>query len=326
MKIWPTIAATIERTGAAALVTVVDVRGSAPRDAGARMVVGRDGRFQGTIGGGALEWQALAAAQKLFAGRDAPSAVTLAAALGPDLGQCCGGRVTLSIERFEAGDRDWIDDLAGREAHGPLVTRGLPSADGRIRRQPIETAAQADLRQDTDGSLIERFGASVLPVLLFGAGHVGRAVVLALAPLPVTVCWVDGRPDAFPEHVPANCRLSSELPATVLAGALEGTAVLAMTHSHPLDLDIVARALTDDRFVFVGVIGSRTKRRRFEGMLRQAGIDDGRIGRLVCPIGLPDLSGKEPAVIAAGVAAQLLLLRAALLRDLVAEPERAHHG
>src|SRR5437868_15269087 len=97
MATWPTIARFIGEQGAAALVTLAQARGSSPREVGARMVVAPNGAFTGTIGGGALEWGALAEAQALLAQRDGPAVARLDKALGPDLGQCCGGRVLLTI-------------------------------------------------------------------------------------------------------------------------------------------------------------------------------------------------------------------------------------
>src|SRR3954466_1639632 len=120
MPIWPTIERFIAEHGAAALVTLAQAQGSSPREVGARMVVAPNGTFSGTIGGGALEWGALAEAQALLARRDGPAIARLDRALGPDLGQCCGGRVLLTIERFGAADRTAIAPLAQAER-----TRGL---------------------------------------------------------------------------------------------------------------------------------------------------------------------------------------------------------
>lgn len=292
---WGQILTFVEAQGRAALVTVDRVEGSAPREAGARMVVAPDGRFTGTIGGGTLEWQALAEAQRLCASeRDT---ATLTRSLGPDLGQCCGGRVTLRLQAFRLVDRGWIADLAVAEAQGPLAT--ILCEDGRTRRPaaPHETPS-------------EWFGEQQTPVVLFGAGHVGRALVLALAPLPVRVTWVDGRGGAFPQAVPRNVTCVAAIdPGPVLATAAEGSIILAMTHSHPLDLAIVAEAFRLQRFRHIGVIGSETKRARFLSQLRGAGFDAADCNRLVCPIGVPGLTGKHPAVIALSVAAQIMQWR-----------------
>jgi len=167
----------------------------------------------------------------------------------------------------------------------------------------------ATLSTSPDGSIRERFGDDRRPLVLFGAGHVGRALVMALAPLPFAVTWVDARPDAFPRHVPGNVALSREPdPEAVLAAAPDGAFVLAMTHSHPLDLAVVAAALKAGRFPYVGVIGSATKRARFESQLRAAGHPEEGIAALVCPIGaIGGVTSKEPATIAAMTTAELLV-------------------
>ena len=145
---------------------------------------------------------------------------------------------------------------------------------------------------------------------LFGAGHVGRALVLALAPLPFAVRWIDTRPDWFPAAAPANAQpVATADPVAELDAAPPGVFVVVMTHSHPLDLDIVAHALQLGHFPYVGLIGSATKRARFESRLRDLGVETERIAGLVCPIGAPRVRDKTPAVIAATVVAELLQKR-----------------
>src|SRR5215510_14131481 len=134
MSTWPTIARFVAAQGGAALVTLAQAQGSSPREAGARMVVAPDGTFTGTIGGGALEWGALAEAQALLA-RTGPMITRLDRALGPDLGQCCGGRVLLTIEKFDARDRAAVAPLAAVEREGPLTTVATQAADGRLTRR-----------------------------------------------------------------------------------------------------------------------------------------------------------------------------------------------
>jgi xanthine dehydrogenase accessory factor len=150
-------------------------------------------------------------------------------------------------------------------------------------------------------------------VLIFGAGHVGRAVVLALAPLPYDVTWVDPRPEAFPSAVPANAEIVSGDPLSAVAGALEGSFAFIMSHSHPLDLAIADAALRNPKCVKVGVIGSATKRARFEKRLREAGIEERRVKELICPIGHGGIRSKLAAAIAVSVVAQILLLDEALM-------------
>src|SRR5882724_8233635 len=138
MSTWPTIERLIAEQGAAALVTVAQAQGSSPREAGARMVVAPDGTFSGTIGGGALEWIALAEAQSLIGRRDAKVS-QLDKALGPDLGQCYGGRVLLTIERFDTADVQAVAPLAAAERQaGTLVTVATKAADGRLIRRVAE--------------------------------------------------------------------------------------------------------------------------------------------------------------------------------------------
>jgi xanthine dehydrogenase accessory factor len=131
--------------------------------------------------------------------------------------------------------------------------------------------------------------------------------VLALAPLPFAVRWIDGRADAFPAHVPANARpIRVPDPPAEVDAASPGALVLVMTHDHALDLAVTAAALRRSDLPFVGLIGSSTKRARFERRFREIGLSPARVAALRCPIGLPGIVGKEPAVIAASVAAQLL--------------------
>ena len=141
-------------------------------------------------------------------------------------------------------------------------------------------------------------------------------MALALAPLPFAVRWIDPRRDAFPAHTPANVTLiHAPEPAAELASAPDGALVVVMTHSHALDLEIIAEALRVERFGFVGLIGSSTKRARFLSQMRAAGLTEVQLARLVCPIGIPGLESKDPAVIAASTAAQLLIVSESLAAE-----------
>jgi xanthine dehydrogenase accessory factor len=285
MKVWSLILRAVEAQGTCAMVSIVKAEGSVPREEGARMVVTPNG-FHGTIGGGTLEWKALAEAQRLL-GR--PRAVKmLKQSLGPDLGQCCGGRVSLSIESFNAGDLIQVRELAAREAAGSFTMTG---------RLPAIT---------------ERFGEARRPVLLFGAGHVGRAVMLALAPLPYEVTWADPRPEAFPAAMPQNVEAFAGDPLEVVASAPQGALAFIMTHSHALDLAIADAALRNAAIAHVGVIGSATKRARFEKRLREAGVAEDRVRAMICPIGVGGIRSKLAAAIAVSVAAQVISLDEAL--------------
>lgn len=263
----PILADLLARREPVVLVRVTQVLGSTPRDADAAMLVGPDAIW-GTIGGGQLELRGMAAARRLLESDGASAELDLP--LGPGLGQCCGGRVALRLQR---ADEAVLVDLA---------------AD--------EEAVRADC-----------------PILyLFGAGHVGRALVTALKPLPVRVVWIDGRRDGFPADVPANAKTRrSRAPADEISTAPAGAAVLVATHSHPLDYAITSAALRRPDLVYVGLIGSATKRRRFERGFVAEGGSPAALARLTCPIGSRTVRDKRPAVIAALVAAELLTAFAA---------------
>ena len=254
-------------------VIVVEVRealGSAPREAGTRMLVGAT-RCAGTVGGGHLELKAIAAARAMLA---LPAAVAIQPRevhypLGPALGQCCGGAVTLRMSMLDAAE---------------------------LARWPVEPP---------------RFH-----LQLYGAGHVGRAIVRALAPLNVVVDWIDERDEEFPaswldeapevpwpDHVRKVCVDSVE---AEVRGAPPGAYYLVLTHRHDLDERISEAILARGDFGFFGLIGSKTKRARFLRRFEQRGLPADAIARMTCPIGVPGIDGKEPEVIAAAVIAQLL--------------------
>ena len=287
------LAGWLEQDGRAALVRLDGTDGSSPREAGAVLILRVDGGFSGTIGGGALEFEALAEARALLA-KGAACGHRHRIVLGPALGQCCGGAVVLRLEVFTRDDLGWIAPLGAAEAAGRAIdTTQHEDAAGRL------------VRLIGPGGSKDR-----LPVMLCGAGHVGRALALALAPLPFHVDWIDSRAEAFPAHVPANVTVHCVAdPVMALDQDLPGTALCVLTHSHALDLALIGRALPDPRFAYVGMIGSATKRARFEGMMRRAGLAEGDIARLVCPIGGRALADKQPAAIAAAIAYELLLVR-----------------
>ncbi|WP_018181705.1 xanthine dehydrogenase accessory protein XdhC [Kaistia granuli] len=320
MLVWQRLLEAIDRHGKAAMATVVETRGSAPREAGARIVVLPDASFFGTIGGGTLEWRAIADLQAALA-RPVPHFYeNRRVALGPELGQCCGGRVDLALEVFDRTRRQEVAELAEAERAGLFRTRAEQKSDGKLHRIPDGASTVPIGSVHVDHGIIEEgFGDDRRVLYLFGAGHVGRALVLALAPLPFQVVWVDPRPDAFPQHVPANvrCVQPADTPAT-LDGAPRDSLVLVMSHSHALDLAIVAKALKGQHFAYVGLIGSETKRARFASQLSGAGLAREEIDRLVSPIGVEGIRSKLPAAIAASVAADLLV-RDEAMRQVLAD-------
>lgn len=303
MRAWRQLTDLITRHGAAALITVHDVKGSAPREVGARMVVRPDGAFHGTIGGGQLEFLMLDIAREtLKQGRGAARIVDQA--LGPDLGQCCGGRVKILIETFDKRDLADIAPLAAAEDKGSQFDVECRMENGRVRRE-----VGSAVGDDVGTGWHETHGEDRTPVLIFGAGHVGRALVLALAPLPFAVRWLDDREEAFPAHLPSNASaIRMRDPEAEIAGAKPDSLILVMTHDHPLDMAITAAALKRG-FPYIGLIGSATKRARFEKRFRELGLGGDRIASLVCPIGISGVADKDPAVIAASVTAQLLQAR-----------------
>ncbi len=245
----------------AVVVEVVATRGSAPRDAGTRMLVGPDA-IDGTIGGGHLEWRAIATARRMLGDasfRPADESFSLGAALG----QCCGGAVTLRWRMLDAA---------------------------ALAAWPIEPRAPT--------------------IQVFGAGHVGRALVHVLSTLDVDLRWIDERESAFPPAPSAGrvARLCVEPVEAEVDAAPPGCFHLVLTHRHDLDLRIVEAILRRGDFAWLGLIGSTTKRRRFAQLLAQRGIDAAAIDRIACPIGIDGIAGKEPAHIAIAVAAQLVPL------------------
>lgn len=239
---------------AATIVEVRSHRGSVPRETGTRMLVAADA-VAGTIGGGHLEWKAIGQAR---AGRREDWAV----ALGPSLGQCCGGALVLGFQ--------------------PLTQDALAAWTVPPPRFVLQ---------------------------LYGAGHVGRAIVRLLADIHCTVTWIDARDAEFPPAAPPHVELRCvDAPEAEVDTAPRGCAFLVLTHSHELDLRITEAILRRGDFGFVGLIGSATKRARFVHRFEARGIAPEVLSRLTCPIGLPGLRGKEPEVLAIAVVAQLLQL------------------
>lgn len=307
---WEKIRVGLEKDTVAGAVTILKVEGSSPREAGARMVVRQSGDFHGTIGGGALEWEALREIRKLLDAR-AGTFASRSFSLGPQLGQCCGGRVVLGFEVFSADQAGEVSRLAGLEASRGSVTTKSTMVEGEAIRREVAQASSGGTRIEISGrELVEHFGILQTPLYLFGAGHVAKSLVLALAPLPFNVTWVDSRKDIFPPVMPQNVTpVSPDNPEDTAGNAEDGAFVLVMTHSHGLDLEIVAASLRNENLPFVGLIGSATKRARFEHQLEKIGLRTAAKNRLICPIGIDGISGKSPAEIAAATAAQLLIVR-----------------
>ncbi len=347
MTHWPrAVLAALQHETAVVRVLVASVRGSAPREAGACMLVGRDG-LVGTIGGGYLEWEAQRAALALLASVDAPAVQVRKLILGAELGQCCGGVVELWLERFVAADEALLqratdDDCCWRSSlkpdrtverevsRYPLSLREKGAGEGRSQPRSLNAAVgrspsspallpkgegRPALRlissQDGTRTLLENLGSSALPVHLYGAGHVGQALVPVLAGLPYAVRWIDTRAELLPADVPDNVTpLCTAFPLQTLRDAAPGTYYIVMTHDHALDYALCRAILERGDAAFVGVIGSHSKGARFRARLARDGLSAAQIAPLVCPIGVAGIASKLPAAIAVGIAAQLLQLTA----------------
>ena len=310
----------IPTAGPAVLITVAKVDGSVPREPGARMLVDASGQW-GTVGGGHLELRGVETARAMLASGEKRRLERFP--LGPSLGQCCGGVVHLA---FELADRDHCAELAARgheDCWRVVALDGEPdlaivdALGHNIQRKGgrypdfVRSGGTRVLLDDAGRRwLVDHVPAPRAHVMLFGAGHVGAAVVRLLADLPCRVTWVDEREDLFPPVLPANVVAeATDLPEAVVDEAPAGTSFLVMTHNHALDQRlteaILRRPAHQDWF---GLIGSDTKRKQFEHRLRDRGISRARLDDMVCPIGVPGIKGKEPAVIAVAVVAQLLMV------------------
>ncbi|KAB2848147.1 MAG: xanthine dehydrogenase accessory protein XdhC [Hyphomicrobiaceae bacterium] len=328
---WLSQLSTILSGGSRAVrIVVAEAEGSTPREAGAAMIVTR-GTTHGSIGGGRLEHEAVAAARKLLlASQGSWQRELRHVPLGPALGQCCGGRVTILLEPYGPAEAETVVAAAAMSS-AAIVAR--PTAGGtaflaiadRKQRPDLPLPALRAVRDMLSGvrppqATLIRLPKGMAPWLLeparrprarlflYGAGHVGRAVVRALEPLPFDITWIDADRSRFPASAPPGVEaIADTSPARLAAEAPAGAFHLVMTFSHPLDLDICHAILRRGTFSYLGLIGSVTKAMRFRKRLRESGIPPTDINRLVCPIGLAGVPGKEPAMIAAGVAADLLM-------------------
>lgn len=313
------------------LVTLRQHKGSSPRESGARMIVSQEA-VRGSIGGGNLEHQAISTARDMLNQAGTVNAPRLEPyGLGPHLNQCCGGAVELLFEAIPSPAPAWLEKLSGAllqgdhavlasavtgEAQQHFVTlpvgrqSELPGGLQAVVRELLDAESPTPMRNLTVAGQewwLERISGDRRRVWLFGAGHVGKAVVKSLADLPFSIRWMDARANEFPATVPANVTIANcpDLPGEV-ADAPSDTIFIVMTHSHELDEEICHAVLSRGKCAFLGMIGSVSKRRRFVHRLEKRGIDPALLERFVCPIGLPAIAGKEPATIALSLAAQLM--------------------
>ena len=291
----PALTAAVLAHGRVARVVIAAHDGSSPRETGTAMLVWAGGQ-SGTIGGGALEHQATLAART-----QTQTCRIERIPLGPALGQCCGGAVTLVTEVFTASTLP----------QGPIVARSVDGSPMPLSVQRLLAQARGQGAQPPahllQGWLIEPVLAPKRHLWLWGAGHVGRAIADVMAPLPdLSITWVDISPDRFPQHLPAGITV---LPAPDMPQAFSlapcNAEHLILTFSHHLDLELCHRALLHG-FLRCGLIGSATKWVRFQKRLAELGHSPYEIAKITCPIGQPAL-GKHPLAIALGVATDFLL-------------------
>ncbi|MEP7154344.1 MAG: xanthine dehydrogenase accessory protein XdhC [Betaproteobacteria bacterium] len=320
-------------------VAVASCKGSVPREAGTRMLV-TTSEVCGTIGGGHLEFKAIEIARDML-----DSGGTLALQrfpLGASLGQCCGGLVNLLFEPVSP-DAAWVRQamaflekgencvavtpvrgntgkllVTSRSVHGNLggTFGGAHDADAieRAREQlnspQCVSAASTVLSLAGEEYFFESIAAPDFDIVLFGAGHVGRALVRILSGLPCRVTWVDSRDDEFPRELPVNVeKRVSEFPEDEVTGARAGSYFLVMTHNHQLDQKLCEQIFNRGDYAYFGMIGSLSKRRQFERRLAARGISPARFTELTCPIGSCGIESKEPMAIAVSVACELLQRR-----------------
>jgi len=245
----------------AVIMRIAEAQGSTPREAGATMIVSARGSA-GTIGGGQLEFHCIDLARVLLDSSGPRQLIDIP--LGPQMGQCCGGRVRVAMEpatpaHLEALEQDEAKAVAGRPQ-----------------------------------------------VLIFGAGHTGKALARSLALLPLAVTLVDDRASQFDEVPAAVACLQLDDPEPALSTARPGSAFVVLTHSHALDYRLAEAALLRGDAAYVGMIGSATKRARFEASFRRRHPGNKALTQLTCPIGGSDVHDKRPEVIAALTSAELV--------------------
>lgn len=350
---WAQTARSILSHEPAVLITIAATKGSAPRNPGTRMLVTRD-RIIGTIGGGHLEFKAADIARRQLAGDDVEPLQRFS--LGAALGQCCGGAVELLFEPLTARAA-WLDALAdalqrapatprvlvtpvrgdarasklivdAASTHGTLGDAALDAAAGTAARALLTGQDTARLQPVRAGDresmcLFDPLWPCDWRLVLFGAGHVGQALVRALADLPCHVTWVETRDAIFPPHVPDNVTVvATDAPEAEVDAAPPGAWFAVMTHSHALDQALTERILARGEFAWFGLIGSATKRRSFEQRLGARGFTREQLARVTCPIGIDGIDDKRPAAIAIAVAAQLLQSYEAIRAGTVSERDR----
>ena len=340
----------------AVIVTVAHAAGSTPREAGATMIVTRSA-FHGSIGGGHLEFEALRIARAALTCAEQPASTWIVRfPLAARLGQCCGGVASLAFTTIVTGRPAWLDnamacvrtstpfaviaraggapntpsmllvtldDTHGSLSDGALDSEAIVAARARLSSNHVGAGLLSSPAGDASLLVINVVHPDAFPVLIFGNGHVGRALVQVLGALPAGVRWIDTREEDFPDAVPTNVEVvATDHPEEEIAQAPHGAFIVVLTHSHPLDFALVEAALARDDWRYLGLIGSRSKRAQFERRLAARGMDTGQFARVTCPIGMRNgiaIRSKEPGAIAIAVAAEIVAVREAAAKDAGAD-------
>lgn len=322
------------------LVTVAGTRGSTPREVGAKMIVTATDTI-GTIGGGQLEYLCTQSACAWLQHEPGDGRSKLMRfPLGASCGQCCGGVVEILFEEITPAQYLWVEQLIQlKAANTPaLMLTARKSGDKSIiTAKQLYRFAQNDAYTDATletliallnprtrahSHVLPGLAQSEVPVLiepmirndfhiaLFGAGHVGSACVQALSMLDAHIDLIDARPMITTGSYPENVRaLHVTDPVAMVDRLPADTYYLVMTHDHAQDLELCAQILQRQDVAYCGLIGSRSKRRRFERRFTSLGLNAAQLSKLVCPIGIEQIQGKKPHEIALAVAAQILALR-----------------
>ncbi len=318
------------------IVTVASTRGSTPREPGAKMLISEN-EIAGTIGGGHLELKAMQIARNMLAVNHNTEFKTFS--LGAGLGQCCGGMVSLFFEvvtKKSAWPQDaWSFATVGQEFIRVIpidASTGMPAmlvtmqnmigciepgkaikslvAKARYMLEHGEETGILTIKNDGGGDhqyLFDPVRDLDFKLFLFGAGHVGHALIKQLADQPCHVTWVDSRDDQLPEHTAENILpVCTDTPEAIIDEAPKGSYFLVMTHDHRLDEKLAELILRRDDYAYFGLIGSLTKRKKFEHRLLQRGINTAKLSRMTCPIGISGIRSKRPEAIALAVTAELL--------------------
>ena len=285
---------TLNRHHKIARVVIISTKGSAPRKAHSHMIVTEQQAF-GSIGGGQLEYQVTSICRQALLSVQKFDREVRRFALGPSLGQCCGGSVSALIEYFQQSD---LPEL-GKLKQSAILIHELDT-----NKFPYEGTQSLSL--DAKKVFQEQLFQKKTDLFIWGAGHTGREIMASTKSLPLNRYWIDIAKERFPNSMDENIHVIwADDPTRLTANFPDDGIHLILTHSHQLDLAIIQSLLSHNRFYKLGLIGSMTKKARFKSQLSKAGFTSSDIDKIVCPIGLPEIEGDEPFRIALSVAGQI---------------------